>query len=119
MRLPDDRRLYTAPSSFLSRNEVSGLGSDKPPSAVDKGMDILYQNLKKEDLSKNNDFKSRPKSKNKKTRPKFEKRPNSENDTPAQILVITDLPVIETREPFDEKVQFAYKSDMTSSLVSR
>ena len=83
---------------------VTRLDSDKPPSAVDKGMDILYQNLKKEGLRKNNVFKSVSKSKNKKTKPKPQKRPNSKNETPSEIFAISDSPVIESREPNDEKV---------------
>ena len=67
-------------------------------------MDILYQNLKKEGLSKNNNFKSGQKSKNKKTKPKPQKRPNPENDTLSQIFVHTVSPVVESREPIYEKV---------------
>ena len=89
---------------FWSGNEILKLDSDKPPSAVDKGMDILYQNLKKEGLNKNTNFKSGQKSKNKKTKPKPQKRPNSENDTLSEIFVHTVSPVVESREPIYEKV---------------
>ena len=82
-------------------------------------MNILYQNLKKEGLSKINNFKSGKKSKNKKTKPKPQKGSNSENDTPVENHVNTNSPEIVSREPIHEEVLFTHKSNVMSSLISR
>ena len=68
-------------------------------------MDILYENLKKEGLSKNvSKSKNGQKSKKPKTKQKNQARPNSKNDNLVETIFSTESTVIETKEPSNKEV---------------
>ena len=68
-------------------------------------MDILYENLKKEGLSKNvSKSENGQKSKKPKTKQKNQARPNSKNDNLVETIFSTESTVIETKEPSNKEV---------------
>ena len=81
---------------------------------------ILYENLKKEGLSKNGSkSKNGQKSKKPKTKHNSKTRPNSKNENLVETISITESTVIETKEPSYIEVYYVHQSIVTSSLIPR